>query len=143
MSLLSFRNRSPLYGKTRIESNDNKSPAIVQGDDDHGALGTSKDILDLYLGADLLVSVERAAHRVHALRIKIVSVQHAIDAGTANGVDAGRQKGQPGLLHLNRAGTGRCRATSAHDLLVRIAREKRIMNFVIWKDLTPLFFEGF
>ena len=63
------------------------------------ALGTSKDNIDLHAGADLLAPIEVAARRIHALRIEITRVHHAIDAGTANAVDAGRQKGQLALLH--------------------------------------------
>jgi hypothetical protein len=63
------------------------------------ALGTSKASIDLHSGADLLAPVERAARRIHALRVEIARVQHAIDVATASGVDAGRQHGQLALLH--------------------------------------------
>ena len=63
------------------------------------ALGTSKQTIDLRSGANLLAPVERAASRIHAIRVEIARVQHAIAVATANGVDAGRQQGQLALLH--------------------------------------------
>ena len=63
------------------------------------ALGTSKESIDLHSGANLLAPVERSARRIHALRVEIARVQHAIAAAVANGVDAGRQQGQLALLH--------------------------------------------
>ncbi len=66
----------------------------------HGiALGTSTKTIDLRSGVNLLAPVERAARRIHALRVEIARVQHAIATATANGVDAGRQQGQVSLLH--------------------------------------------
>ncbi len=63
------------------------------------ALATSKEAIDLHSGANLLAPVERAAQCIHALRIEIARVQHAIDAATASGIDAGRQLGQLAMLH--------------------------------------------
>jgi hypothetical protein len=63
------------------------------------ALGTSTTTIDLHSGSNLLAPVEMAARRIHALRVEIARVQHAIDTARENNGDVGHQRGQLALLH--------------------------------------------
>ena len=79
------------------------------------ALGTSKETIDLRSGSNLLGPIEQAALHIHALRVEISRVQHAIAVATSNGVDAGRQQGQLALLHQRIA---RVREVAARHVLM-------------------------